>query len=198
MTFDFGPDQMTATGVQLNAPAGAVLYSTTVSQNLHRPSYRLNGGFQQALSTRSWRVVSTTGALTIFRADHVLPSAWLEASTKHSRVTSIRIASWGDSWITVRTEHPAILRRSNEWLPGWRATAVNTVTGRSRSLVVERSGLIQRVTVPAGTWQVHFHYHAPFIELGIATSALGSLALIGAVALYRGWFRRKTNGRIPE
>jgi len=198
MSFDFGPDQTTATGVQLNAPAGAVLYSTTVSQNFHRPSYRLNGGFQQALSTRSWRVGSTTGTLTIFRAAHVLPSAWLEVSTKRSRITSISNARWGDSWITVRTEHPAVLRRSNEWLPGWRATAVNTVTGKSRSLDVERSGLLPRVTVPAGTWQVHFHYHAPYIELGIATSALGSLALIGAVALYRGWFRRKTDGRIPE
>ncbi len=196
VTFHFGPDRMHATGVQFNAPAGALLFSTTVTQPSGGTPYRLNGGFQQALSTSSWHVGPTTGTLTIFRAVHVLPTAWLSRSSRHSRVTSIRNASWGDSWITVRTSHPTVLRRSDEWLPGWRATAFNVKTGRSETLTVERSGLIQRVRVPAGTWQVHFHYHAPYIELGIASSALGSMALLASLALSRGWWRRRTNGRV--
>ena len=51
------------------------------------------------------------------------------------------------------------------YLPGWRATALNVTTGKSEALTVTRDGLIQDVTVPGGSWRVHFHYHAPYIEL---------------------------------
>jgi hypothetical protein len=190
MTFHFAGQSLDAAGVRFVAPLGATLYSTTVAQTGTRTSYRLNNGYQQALSTTWWAMRQTMGSLTIFRANHIRASAWLGPNTPSSTILKIRNASWGDSWITVHAATSTILKRSNEWIPGWRATAVNTATGRSEALDVDRSGLIMQVTVPAGTWSVHFHYHAPFIELGLASTAAGIIALLAIIGWYRGWWHR--------
>jgi len=86
---------------------------------------------------------------------------------------------WGDEWVTVQGGSQEVaLVRSSAWLPGWRATAVNDATGQSKALTVKRHDLVQVVTVPPGTWRVHFHYHAPFIGIGLISSAIG-VALLG-------------------
>jgi uncharacterized integral membrane protein len=37
--------------------------------------------------------------------------------------------------------------------------------------------------VPSGTWRIHFHYHAPYIEVSLAASIVGVVLLVG-VGLY--------------
>jgi hypothetical protein len=98
--------------------------------------------------------------------------------------------------VTVKGAHPTVIKRSMEWIPGWRATAVNNRSGASEALHVERSGLIQQVHVPAGDWTVHFHYHAPHIEIGLVASIVGTLSLI--VSVFVLWRRvpRKRKGRV--
>jgi len=88
------------------------------------------------------------------------------------------------------------LVRSEAYLPGWRATALNTTTGASVSLNVDRSGLIQRVSVPSGSWIVHFHYHAPYIETGLLASSLGVLALAGLSTALLVTGRRSRKGKV--
>jgi uncharacterized membrane protein YfhO len=68
------------------------------------------------------------------------------------------------------------------YLPGWRATALNMQTGKSEALKVSRNGLIQQVTMPKGKWSVHFHYHAPYIEVSLAASIVGVVLIIGVGA----------------
>jgi uncharacterized membrane protein YfhO len=86
---------------------------------------------------------------------------------------------WGDEWVTVDADSQEVdLVRSSAWLPGWRATAVNEATGQSKALTVKRHDLVQVVTVPPGSWRVHFHYHAPFIGIGLICSVIG-VALLG-------------------
>jgi uncharacterized membrane protein YfhO len=86
-----------------------------------------------------------------------------------------------------------VLVRSEAYLPGWRATALNQKTSQSLELPVSRSGLIEIVTVPAGEWTVHFHYHAPYIELSVIVSLASIIALGGAAATL--WAtRRRSRG----
>jgi len=59
-----------------------------------------------------------------------------------------------DTWADVRATSPVTLVRSMAYLPGWRATALNTTTGKSEALKVSRNGLIQQVTVPSGEWTI--------------------------------------------
>ena len=197
MFFNFNRVGRLASGVQIDAPEGALISSTIVDQpGPETPSYQLNTPFQQALSSSLWRVAGTSGTITIFKATRVRPTAWLGSHQRSSKLLKIKNSGWGDSWITVHAVAPTVLKRSDAWLPGWRATAVNQVSGAHRSLVVDRSGLIEQVVVPTGTWQVHFHYHAPYIEAGLAGSALGTMALIALWVQRRGWLRRRRDGKV--
>lgn len=144
-------------------------------------AYQLDSPFEIALSTRSWRLSSTPGTFSVFRATSVNAPDWLIHAPAGARVTSVRDTDWGDSWVTVATPAPVDLVRSMAYLPGWRASAVSDA-GRSVELAVTRHGLVQSVTVPRGRWVVHFHYHAPHIEVGVAASAAASLAWLGALA----------------
>ncbi|MHB1089290.1 MAG: hypothetical protein ACYC19_11085, partial [Acidimicrobiales bacterium] len=61
---------------------------------------------------------------------------------------------------------------------------------------VVRSGLIQQVIVPPGDWTVHFHYHAPHIELGLLGSLLGGLAMLVAWFVLLEWVPRRSKARV--
>ena len=197
MSFDFSSRGERGAGVLITAASGALITSTTVQERGNSaPSYQLNTTFELALSSSAWRLTATNGTLSYFRATSLRPSDWIASRTSTSRITKIRNTSWGDSWVTVKGAHPTVIKRSMEWIPGWRATAVNNRSGASEALHVERSGLIQQVHVPAGDWTVHFHYHAPHIELGLVASIGGTLSLF--VSVFVLWRRvpRKRKGRV--
>lgn len=199
VTFVFSAFHERAAGVEITTSGGALVTSVVVTTpGKLATEYQLNTGFQQALSSSLWRLVETTGTLSFFRASSLRESAWLGSNASTSRITRIRDASWGDSWVSVDATHPTVLKRSMGWIPGWHATAVNERSGASRTLHVERSGLIQQVVVPSGRWTVHFHYHAPLIEVGLVGSAGGVGALLVALAFLRGWVPRRRKGRVSS
>jgi hypothetical protein len=183
-----------------SAPAAGVVVTATglwrddseVLSTSGSQRYQVRTNFQMALA-RGWRLVATRGTLAYFRATRVRPSAWLAPGG--SRIEHVTNASWGDSWITVHATSRTTLWRSMEWIPGWRAVARNDATGALRTLRIARAGLIQRVEVPEGTWTVHFLYHAPHIEIGIACSVAGLALWGGAVTLSTRERRRRTRVR---
>ena len=191
LLFDFAKYHERAAGVLINAPDGALVSSAIVVGMEPQPtSYQLSSPFQQALSVGHWKMTSTVGTVSIYRAPSVRPSAWLGTNATTSRVVSIRDTNWGDSWVRINATHPTVMKRSMEWIPGWRATATNVETGRTVTLHVVRSGLIQQVLVSRGKWTVHFYYHAPHIELGLIGSSLSAITL--ALAALRRRPRRGT------
>ncbi len=177
------PGGVRAAGFEVSGTRVAVGSALITTAGARPTRYQLGGKFQIALSTSAWRLVSTPGTYSIFRATHVRPPDWLVNADANQRITHVRDAPWGDSWVGVRAAQPVELVRSMAYLPGWRATAVNRRTGHSVNLTVSRHGLVQQVSVPAGTWIVHFHYHAPHIEAGVVAS-LGALVAWSAAA---GW-----------
>jgi hypothetical protein len=197
MSFNFRTFVRDAAGVEIHAASGALIGSTIVHpKGAHVQAYRLTTPFQQALSSPAWQIAKTTGSMTIFRATSLRRSAWLGGEVSASRITDIRNASWGDSWISVKATHPTVLKRSMEWIPGWRATALNETTGKTERVRVVRSGLIQQVTVPTGSWTIHFHYHAPHIEEGLAGTLLGVVTWAAALAWLRGWVPRRRKDKV--
>ncbi len=134
---------------------------------------------QEALDSSQWRLTDTIGTFSVFKATSVRPSVWLATGWTGS-LSHVRNAAYGDTWVEVRARSAVTLDRSMEYLPGWRATALNSKTGKSETLQVTANGLIQQVVVPSGDWTVHFHYHAPHIEISLAASVAGTLLIIGA------------------
>ncbi|MGC1419551.1 MAG: hypothetical protein WA786_05455 [Acidimicrobiales bacterium] len=189
-------DSVLAGGFRLSGPKGVLVNDVTVSQGVGARSFRFDTPFQQALSTSAWRLSSTDGTFAVIKAAHVLAPDWLYRAPATSRITKITNASWGDTWVSVTTEAPVVLVRSEAYLPGWRATALNAGTGQSLVLGVDRSGLVQKVTVPSGTWVVHFHYHAPYIEAGLASSLAGGVVLLGVSSALPVFARRKRKSKV--
>jgi hypothetical protein len=158
-------------------------------------TYQLDAPMQEALDRSNWRLTDTIGTFSVFRARHVRRSLWL-APPSSGTVSHVRNAAYGDTWAQVDATTSVTLVRSMAYLPGWRATAHNTVTGASEALTVTRNGLIQQVVVPKGEWLVHFHYHAPYIELGLATSVVGVVVILGVGAYLLVDLRRRREDKV--
>ena len=192
MTFNFTGLKQSAAGVTITSTNAMGLASSVVTtSSTPSISYEMDTPYQQALSSTQWRFERTSGTLTFFEATSLRASAWLGGVFTTSRITSIRNAVWGDSWVGVDATHPTVLKRSMEWIPGWHATALNQVTGQSVNMHVVRSGLIQQVIVPPGKWTIHFHYHAPLIEVGLIGSAGSFVMLVAAALFLRGWVPKR-------
>jgi len=196
MTFTLSSTSPSAAGFELDATHPVQVASALVTEmNASLPKYRFDSPFQEALDSPQWRLVNTIGTFSVFKANLVEPSAWLRLPTTGA-ITHVRNASWGDTWVSLHATASVTLVRSTSYLPGWRATALDVSTGQNTSLAVQRNGLIQQVTVPAGTWVVHFHYHAPYIELGLGSSLGGGALLIVIVSYLFADERRKRNDKV--
>jgi hypothetical protein len=157
-------------------------------------SYDLVTPFQDAIAalSREWALSATVGGLSIFHYQGSLDATQLVGPVNGSRLESIQKSIWGDELDVVLATRNVILSRSMAYLPGWRATALNLTTHKSQALSVSRRGLILSTTVPAGRWQIHWHYHAPYIELGLVSSASSTLLwLFGAVFLMTGLLAKR-------
>jgi hypothetical protein len=181
--FDITRTSPLAAGFTVSSATGVRIGNAVVRPVGSATSYQLDSNFQLAIDSSAWRLTSTQEQFSVFKAKSIRPEAWLSATAK-GHVTNIRDASWGDTWVSLSLSSPSELYRSEAYLPGWRATALNTTTGVTKALLVDRSGLIEKVDVPAGTWTIHFHYHAPYIEVSSAVSAVSWVLLLGVGAAF--------------
>jgi hypothetical protein len=168
-----------AAGILVSSPTGVRVGDTVLTPSGSTASYRLDTNIQLAMATTKWKLISTQDTFSVFKATSLKPRAWLVTPSSGS-VTNIRTALWGDAWVSVTLTSAGALERSEAYLPGWRATAVNDTTGQVKQLKVSRAGLIEKVDVPKGSWVIHFHYHAPYIEVSTAATAITLAVWIAA------------------
>jgi hypothetical protein len=176
--------------VRTNASAGFELTASTdisigkVEVTQLRPvdvTYEVDSPLQEALDSSHWRLAETIGTYSVFKAVTVRPTMWL-TDPSLGTLTHVKNAAYGDTWVSVNATSAVTLVRSMAYLPGWRAVARNVKTGESVPLKVRSNGLIQQVAVPKGEWTIHFHYHAPYIELGLTASTVGVVLILGVGA----------------
>ena len=181
MTFSVNERAIGAAGFKVTATKTVSIGDALVRQvDPLTITYDLNSPMQEALDS-SWQLSDTVGTFSVFKALTVKSSVWL-TSYSNGTISHLDDAAYGDTWVTVHATSPVTLVRSMAYLPGWRATALSTTSGKSEALKVSRNGLIQQVTVPSGDWRIHFHYHAPYIELGLGASIVGVVLIIGVGA----------------
>jgi hypothetical protein len=188
-------DSPLAAGFTVSSATGVRVGNAVVTPVGSTTGYQLDSNFQLAIDAASWHLTSTQEQFSVFKATHIRPRAWLSARAQ-GHLSDVRVASWGDTWVNVSLKSPAALYRSEAYLPGWRATALNTKTGTTTSLSVDRAGLIEKVEVPAGDWTIHFHYHAPYIEVSTAVSAVSWVLLLGIAATVGVRRVRKRRGKV--
>lgn len=162
-------------------PQRAFTISSLVVGDAEGRAFELNEPYQIALHDAGYVYSGTVGSFAVFHGAGT-PALRLDGA---GQLSHHRTATWGDEWANVSVDQPTTLIRSSSWLPGWKATASNTLTGESVALKVERHDLIQSVRVPAGHWAIHFHYHAPYIGLGVLSSVAGTLLVIVSYVVIR-------------
>jgi hypothetical protein len=181
MTFTIAGPARNAAGFELTSLSPIALGDAKVSQLAPiKVTYELNSPMQEALDGPNWHLAGTVGTFSVFRAGYVQKSVMV--TTPNGTVSHVTNAAYGDTWVDVDAQGAVTLVRSMAYLPGWRATAVNVTSGKGQALKVTRNGLIQQVDVPSGRWRIHFHYHAPYIEVSLAASIVGSVLIIGVGA----------------
>jgi hypothetical protein len=186
---------VSAAGFVISSMSGAAIGDAVMTPRGSSTSYRLDTNFQLAIASYKWHMTSTEDTFSVFKATSLIPRAWL-VTPSLGRVTGIRTAAWGDAWVSVNLTKAATLERSEAYLPGWRATAVNDVTGKTVQLKVARAGLIEKIEVPSGKWVIHFHYHAPYIEVSAAATVVSIVLWIGVSSTLLVRRRRKRNDKV--
>jgi hypothetical protein len=186
---------VSAAGFVISSFSGAAIGDAVMTPRGSSTSYRLDTDFQLAIANYKWRMTSTDGSFSVFKATSLIPRAWL-VTPSSGRVTNIRTATWGDAWVSVTLTKAGALERSEAYLPGWRATAVNDVTSKTVQLKVSRAGLIEKIDVPQGKWVIHFHYHAPYIEVSSAATVVSLVLWIGVSSTLLVRRRRKRNDKV--
>lgn len=181
-------------GVSISARTGVDVLSTSVRVASGDPrTYGADGAYQGAMDSPHWHLVATTSEYAVFRATSLDPPDWLEGSTVGSAVLSSRDSSWGDQWVSVRAAHALTLVWSEAYLSGWRATFTNERTGAQHTVEVGRDNLVQDVSVPIGTWSIHFTYHAPYLDLGLIISG-GTFSVFALSVIVVAFRRRRVRG----
>lgn len=142
-----------------------------------------------ALSPSRWRDSGQVVGMTLFQARHVDPPAW---TSDGASVTEQERSVTGDDRFRLAPGGPTTLVRSATFAPGWEAT-VHLTSGAALHRPVVADGILQSVRLPAGATSVAFDYHAPWLERGLAISALALLGVAASLAVgLRGPRRRAT------
>lgn len=151
----------------------------------------LHGDLSDAVAPPHWSWAGSSGPFGLFRDERAQPMFWVTgtggrpAPAAHLRL--LRDTIWGAQTVRVSTPAPATVVRSVSGAPGWSATVTWLGLGGSRPVPapgpqpvpVRAHGLVQAVTVPAGTSTITWTYRPTSVVVGEVLSLLG----LGGVAV---------------
>jgi hypothetical protein len=207
---------VTAAGVVLAASA-RVEVAAPVVRTAGQGTYRMDGSLATAVSGPRWRYDGRVGIFPVFTTSRAAGRAWLapnqaaaERATPRTGTTTapgaagtVRVVSaqpWGTETLRVSAPRSEVVVRSVAYDPGWRATVTSGGASAGapptgHGVIVHRAGVLQSVTVPAGTSTVTFTYRPRSASEGLVLSGLGVAAVAGLLA----WplRRRRPRRRAP-
>ncbi|MHB1774658.1 MAG: hypothetical protein ACYCU7_01515 [Acidimicrobiales bacterium] len=173
--------------VMVAAPPAPHRHSFAVSAT--GATYALDGQVQDALDDPArWRYAGEWRGYARFVRTTVRPPVWVAGTPPGDAAHLLGTAEDGTAEVSVRLGRPAVVVRSEAFMPGWRVTAVPVGGGASRVLPVVADGLVQAVHVPAGRYTLTFRYRPPGLDLGLAGSGAGLAAFVVLGLL---WVRRR-------
>jgi hypothetical protein len=163
-------------------------------------NYELDGTLAGAVRPGRWRQQATIDGYTLFVRQGSLPAVYAvgaggtEAGAGAGVVRISETSSGANTAsFVVRSDHRVVLVRGVAWDAGWHAT-LSVDGGPGRSVRVVQRGLVQQVSLPAGTDAVTFAYRPPHWALASTLSALATLLLLALLAAHLMPRRR----RLPE
>jgi hypothetical protein len=158
--------------------------------------YELDGPLSGVVRPGLWRQQASIDDYTLFVRRGASPAAYAVGVGGHpaARVSPTSTGANTASFV-VRSADRVILVRNVAWDAGWRAV-VSVDGGPARAVRVTPRGLLQQVSLPAGTDAVTFAYRPPHWVLASTLSEAATLVLVTllVVCLVR---RRRRRRRTP-
>lgn len=166
-------------GITVSNRSGIPLGLSFVGLGTATTEYVTAGSLSSVIRPSHWALSSVVKGWSIFVSRAApMPVSVTPAAGAHASV--IGTSQNGTETIAVTSPIPARLSRSVAYMPGWKAT-ITTKRGRSRPVPVRSIGLVQGVTVPAGSSVVTFRYLPSGVTEGlVATGATIVLVLVVA------------------
>jgi hypothetical protein len=184
---------VTATGLVASGPGAGEIADTTI---VIGPETRiaLDGPLQDALDKGGWRYAGRLDGFVRYVLDSASRNVWIEGDATGASVVRISTTVEDGETDRVDTDHPVVVARSEAYAKGWYVEVTNMGDGRTVEIPAKAVGLVQGVSLPAGKFEIRWSYWAPGMSLGLASSALGALVLVGGV-LVLAWNPRRR--RLP-
>ncbi len=167
-----------------SSPGTAVPAATAEPRHV---TFVLNGPLQGVVSPANWRAYKRLGPLVLLANNAARGPAWLEAATATTAgaapapgtVRALPRAAWQDPVDVASSRSPVLLVRSEAFASGWSVTLrPRRGGGREVELPVRQVGLLQGVVLPAGDWQVTWHYRSGRAEAGLAAATGGAVVAL--------------------
>ncbi len=186
------PQPVVSGGLVVRPTAGPVTVGIPTAVTAESGSVSLDGPLQYGVFPPHWTFTGTLSTFGVFHSDAA--RGWARARAPGGGPppvgTSVEAAAPGQDGtqtITVRTHGPVVLERSVSWTTGWLASVRMVgagAAGPSRSLPVQRNGVIQQVSLPGpGAFRVTFRYRPAAALAGLIVSGVAFLSLFGWVVL---------------
>ncbi len=194
-----GPRQIVALRVRAG-PTSIDLGPPTVTTE-DGVRYRADGQLQDALVPPRWTFGGFDGVFAVFHDSLARPPLTLRALPHRSIVGASVVAIDGPqsepNRASVSSPHGVTVVRAVADIPGWSATWRPSGSTSGLVLSVDRSGLIQAVTVPAGRGTISWRYVAPGVGPALWVSS-GAVVVAGGIAVaVLVWRRRGRRAQHP-
>jgi hypothetical protein len=188
---------VTATGLVASGPgAGEIADNTVVSG----PGTRvvLDGPLQDALDKGGWHYAGRLDGFTRYLLDLAPRTVWIEGDSGGATAVRLSTTIEGGETDYVVADHPVTVLRGEAFARGWHVEATNMADGNTVTLPTRAVGLVQAVSLPAGTFNIRWSYWAPGLSVGLGSSALGTVVLLAGVAVLIVNARRKRKSLDPR
>ena len=196
------PEATASGGLVVRPTAGRVTVGIPTAFTAESGAVSLDGPLQYGVVPPHWTFTGTVGPFGIFHSHAARGWAQVRAPgggppPTGTSVTAAAPGPYGTQTITVHAGGPVVLERSVAWTTGWKASFQNVGAGGagpSRSLTVQRNGVIQQVSLPGpGEYRVTFRYRPSAALAGLVVSGVAGVALLAWAAweLLGAWRRRR-------
>ncbi|HVX42518.1 MAG TPA: hypothetical protein VHC49_01470, partial [Mycobacteriales bacterium] len=137
-----------------------------------------DGDLQSVLENGGWQFAGNMDGYAVFTNPQADPMLSVRSGTD-ATVRRTRGDPMLPESVTVSSPHGTDVVRAVAAIRGWTATWTPE-HGPSRALPVRTHGLVQAVTVPAGTGTLQWRYRTPHFVLGMVLSLVGVVLVAGA------------------
>lgn len=157
----YDPQQALVTGVGINSIQGY---------------FALDGQLEPYLTYPHFRPIAQAGSYAVFENSKAKPI--LRPSVSQVQILNQNTELNGTLNLHVMSSVPGSISRAETYAPGWEVRYSSLSTGQTFEQPITKDGVLQKIPVPAGNWNITVYYHPGSAYIGIWISLASVLVIL--------------------